>query len=95
LNGEGLQGAFPPLKGSTIVLDDNPEVLINIIMKGYNAREEFAEMPAVGINNGLKPEEITAIINHERTSWGNNARKVSVAEVEKILTFLETQNTNQ
>ena len=94
-NGEGLQGAFPPLKGSAIVQDDNPEILVNIIMTGYNAREEFAEMPAVGINNGLKPEEITAIINHERNSWGNNARKISVEEVEKIVAFIEGQNTNQ
>jgi cytochrome c oxidase cbb3-type subunit 2 len=94
-NGEGLPGAFPPLKGSAIVQDDNPEVLINIIMSGYNAREEFGEMPAVGTNNSLKPEEIAAIINHERSSWGNNARKITVGEVEKILAFLNAQNTNQ
>jgi cytochrome c oxidase cbb3-type subunit II len=94
-NGEGLKGAFPPLKGSAIVLDDNPEIFIDITMNGYNAREEFAEMPAVGINNGLRPEEITAIINHERTTWGNNARALSVAEVEKIMTYLKSQNTNQ
>jgi cytochrome c oxidase cbb3-type subunit 2 len=94
LNGEGLPGAFPPLKGSAIVLDDNPEALVNVIMKGSNAREEFAEMPAVGTANGLKPEEVTAIINHERTSWGNNARKISIGEVERILGFLNAQNTN-
>lgn len=94
-NGEGLPGAFPPLKGSSIVRDDNPEVLINIIMNGYNAREEFGEMPGVGINNGLKADEITAIINHERTSWGNHAQKITVEEVEKIIALLKTQNTNQ
>lgn len=88
-NGEGLQGAFPPLKSSPIVLNDNPEMLIEIIMTGYNGREEYAEMPAVGVSNGLKPEEITAIINHERTSWGNNARVIPLEEVEKILTYLE------
>lgn len=84
-NGEGLKGAFPPLKGSSIVLDDNPELLIDIIMNGYDAREEFGVMPAVGKNVNLKPEEISAIINHERTSWGNNARKVSPGEVKKIM----------
>jgi len=93
-NGEGLKGAFPPLKGSSIVLDDNPEILIEIILTGYNAREEFAEMPAVGVNNGLKPEEITAIINHERTSWGNNVRELSVDEVEKIMTYIKSQDPN-
>lgn len=90
-NGEGLKGAFPPLRSSPIVLDDNPGLLVEIIMKGYNGREEYAEMPAVGVNNGLKPEEITAIINHERTSWGNNARKISLEEVDRILAYLENQ----
>ena len=94
-NGEGLKGAFPPLKASSIVLADNPEVLIDIIMNGYNAREEYAEMSAIGVVNGLKPEEVTAIINHERSSWGNNARIISIAEVEKIMAYIKAQNTNQ
>jgi cytochrome c oxidase cbb3-type subunit 2 len=70
------------------VLEDDPKFLVEIIMKGYNAREEFAEMPAVGTTNNLNPAEITAIINHERLSWGNTARKVSVEEVEKIIEFM-------
>jgi cytochrome c oxidase cbb3-type subunit 2 len=49
-NGEGLKGAFPPLKGSE-----------------------------------------AAIMNHERTSWGNTGRKVSVEEVRKIMDFLEKE----
>ncbi len=94
-NGEGLAGAFPPLKGSPVVLDDDPNILIEIIMKGYNGREEYGEMPAVGTTNALTPEEISAIINHERSSWGNQARKVSVEEVKKILDYLENENTIQ
>jgi cytochrome c oxidase cbb3-type subunit II len=90
-SGEGLKGAFPPLKGSPIVLNDNPEVMIDIIMNGYNAREEYAEMAAVGTINNLKPEEVAAIVNHERSSWGNNARRVSKEEVEKIITFIKGQ----
>ncbi|RKD16145.1 cytochrome-c oxidase [Pelobium manganitolerans] len=86
-NGEGLPGAFPALKGSSIVTDADPKALITVIMKGYNGRvkEGFAEMPPIGVNNNLKPEEITAIINHERTSWGNNASKVTVDEVKAVL----------
>jgi cytochrome c oxidase cbb3-type subunit 2 len=91
-NGEGLQGAFPPLKSSPIVQDDNPGILVEIIMKGYNGREEYAEMPAVGTNNRLTAKEVTAIINHERSSWGNNARKIPLEEVTKILKYLESQN---
>lgn len=94
-NGEGLQGAFPPLKGSKIVLDDNPEIFIDIIMNGYNPREEYAEMPAVGQTNELTPAQVTAIVNHERTSWGNQAREISLAEVEKIIAYIKTQKTDK
>jgi cytochrome c oxidase cbb3-type subunit 2 len=93
-NGEGLKGAFPPLKSSRIVLDDNPETLIDIIMKGYDGNEAYGQMPAVGLNNGLKPEEITAIINHERSSWGNDARQIPLEEVERILGYLDKQKPN-
>jgi cytochrome c oxidase cbb3-type subunit II len=88
-NGEGLKGAFPPLKGSPMVLDDNPELLIDVIMNGYDPRPEFASMPAVGRNSNLNAAEISAIINHERTSWGNSARKVPVDEVQKIMDLLK------
>ena len=88
-NGEGLKGAFPPLKGSKIVTDDNPEVLIDVILNGYDARPDYGVMPAIGTTNKLTAAEISAIINHERTSWGNKARKVPVEEVQKIMDMLQ------
>lgn len=88
-NGEGLKGAFPPLKGSSIVLGDDLELFVTIIMQGYDARPEYASMNAVGLDNDLSPEEVTAIINHEKTSWGNDAKKVSVEEVKKIMDFIK------
>ncbi len=91
-NGEGLKGAFPPLKGSAIVNNDNPEMMINIIMKGYDARAEYGVMPPVGTNNNLTPEEVAAIINHERNSWGNKAREIQVDEVAKIMDFIKKEN---
>src|SRR5690606_8248332 len=65
-NGNGLPGAFPPLKGSAVVLDDDIEIFVDIIMNGYNARanEGYGPMPAVGKTAGLTAEEITAIMNH-------------------------------
>lgn len=91
-NGEGLAGAFPPLKGSKIVLADSIDLYIEIIMKGYSARasEGFGVMPAVGDNANLTPEEVAAIANHERTSWGNQAPKVSVDDVKKVMEFLKS-----
>lgn len=88
-NGEGLKGAFPPLKGSPIVNGDDLELYVNIIMKGYDARAEYAVMNAVGLDNNLSAEDITAIINHERSSWGNNAKPVTLEEVKKIYDFIK------
>lgn len=88
-NGEGLQGAFPPLKGSPIVLGDDLELYVTIIMQGYDARPEYAVMNAVGIDNNLSAEDVTAIINHERTSWGNKGKTVTTEEVQKIIDFIK------
>ena len=90
-NGAGLPGAFPPLKGSKVVTDDNPELMVNIIMNGYSGREKegFGPMPAVGTMNNLSAEEISAIMNHERSSWGNNSKKVSPEEIKKIMDLVK------
>lgn len=87
-NGEGLKGAFPPLKGSKIVVGDDVELFVTVIMKGYDARGDYGVMPAIGENNNLSAEEVTAIMNHERTSWGNKGKKVSVEDVKKIMEML-------
>ena len=86
-NGEGLPGAFPPLKASKVVTDANPELMVNIIMNGYTGREKegFGPMPAVGTMNNLSADEIAAIMNHERSSWGNNSKQVTQEEVQKLM----------
>lgn len=86
-NGEGLPGAFPPLKGSSIVTGDNLEVYVDIIMNGYEGRADqgYPPMPPIGSTTNLTPEEVTAIMNHERTSWGNNAKEVTVDEIKKLM----------
>jgi len=86
-NGEGLKGAFPPLKGSSIVLSDSAELMVNIIMNGYTGLESqgYGPMPPVGTTNNLSAAEISAIMNHEKTSWGNNAKKVTPDEIQKLM----------
>lgn len=86
-NGEGLPGAFPSLKGSSVVTGDNLELYVGIIMNGYTGREKegFGPMPNIGTTAGLTPEEVTAIINHERTSWGNSASEVKVEDVKRFM----------
>jgi len=64
-------------------------------MKGYNGRvsEGYGVMSPVGTNNNLKPEEVSAIINHERSNWGNNSKQVTVDEVKKIIASFKTDNS--
>lgn len=90
-NGEGLPGAFPPLKGSTIVNGDNLELYVGIIMNGYDARADYGVMPPVGTNANLSAAEVAAIINHERTTWGNNAKRITEEEIKKIIDFVKLQ----
>ena len=88
-NGEGLPGAFPPLKGSAVVIDDNIEKYVDIIMNGYDARAEYAAMPPVGANMNFTEQEVAAIINYERSSWENNGKSFTPEEVKKVLDFVK------
>lgn len=88
-DGLGLKGAFPPIKDSKIVLSDDIETFVNVIMLGYDARPEYSVMAAVGLNSELTAEEVTAIMNHERTSFGNNAAPVELSQVKQIVDFIK------
>ena len=88
-SGEGITGAFPALAASEIVNDPDPNILIQIILSGYDARAEFGVMPAFG--DILSDEEIAAIATHERSSWGNNASKVTPEQVAEIRKFIQNQ----
>jgi cytochrome c oxidase cbb3-type subunit II len=88
-NGEGLKGAFPPLKGSKVVNDDNLELYVDIIMNGYDARADYGVMAAVGTNMNFTEFDVAAIINYERSSWGNSGKKVTPEEIKKIMDFVK------
>lgn len=85
-NGKGIAGAFPPLAGSSVVTKEDPELLIRIVLQGYNARPDYGAMPPFG--NQLTDAEIAAIATHERSSWGNNAPEVTEEEVAKIREYV-------
>lgn len=88
-NGEGLKGAFPPLKGSPVVMGENLEMYVDIIMNGYDARAEYGVMAAIGTNMSFNEKQVAALINYERSSWGNNGKKVSPQEIKKIMDFVK------
>jgi cytochrome c oxidase cbb3-type subunit II len=88
-NGEGLKGAFPPLKGSTIVNGENLEMYVDIIMNGYDAKPEYGVMAGIGANMDFTENEVAAIINFERSSWGNEGKQVTPEEIKKIMDFIK------
>ncbi|MBX3239391.1 MAG: cytochrome c [Chitinophagaceae bacterium] len=90
-NGEGLPGAFPPLKGSSIVTGNNLQLYVDIILNGYDARPEYGAMAPVGANLGWTEHEVAAIINYERSNWGNDGEKVSPEEIKEIMEFIQQQ----
>jgi len=91
-DGKGLPGAFPPLAGSPIVMGDDLSVYVGIIMNGYDARPDFGVMPGIGTMMEFTADDVAAIINHERTSWGNTGKEVTADEIQDILDLLATNN---
>jgi len=69
INGEGVPGAFPAIKGSSIVLGDVAQH-IAIVRDGLTgtAMQAFAQQ--------LTLKELAAVITYERNAWGNNTGDV-------------------
>jgi nitrite reductase (NO-forming) len=80
----GIAGAYPPLKGNLVVLDNDPSKQIDVVLRGLQGQEVGgtvypAAMPpfATVLNN----TQIADIINHERSSWGNNSKHITPSDV--------------
>lgn len=85
--GSGLPGTFPPLAGDPVVTAEDPARHIEIVLFGANGTEiggvrYTSPMPAWGAQ--LSDDDIAAVINHERSSWGNSAPLVTAADVAAI-----------
>ncbi len=85
-NGEGTPGMFPPLRGNAAVLDPNPATQLGAILNGMHG------VPIDGVNyqgamppfaSTLNDADIADIVNHERTSWGNQGKPITADDVKK------------
>ncbi len=85
-NGMGLPGAFPPLAGNSVVLDSEPTEHIHTTLFGLQGKTidgiDYAS-PMPGFSH-LSDENIAAVINHERTSWGNDGATVTEEDVTAV-----------
>jgi mono/diheme cytochrome c family protein len=84
LTGQGLPGVFPPLAGSATVESSDPSEHLTTVLHGLHGKTiggvaYAAQMPAFGPQ--LTDEDVAAVINHERSSWGNHAPFVKPEDV--------------
>ena len=83
-SGTGTPGVFPPLAGDPVVNGSDADVQIRIVLHGLSGKKigantYAAQMPAFG--SQLSDEQIAAVIDHERTSWGNHGPTITPAQV--------------
>jgi mono/diheme cytochrome c family protein len=74
-NGAGVPGAFPSLVGDPVVTAKDPAEQVRVVLHGLNGKaiggKSYAsQMPAFA---QLSDADIAAVIDHERTTWGNAA----------------------
>jgi len=82
--GEGIPGAFPPLKGNAAVDNPDPTLHIHTVLQGAHGVtiggvEYTSVMPPFA--GQLSDEDIANIVNYERSSWGNHAKPVTSTQV--------------
>jgi len=82
----GVPNTFPPLKGNAVVLAKDPKDHIQSILKGVQGKKIGGVSYATPMppQANLSDAEIAAVVNHERTSWGNNAPTVTPEDVKKL-----------
>lgn len=85
--GAGTPGVFPALASDPVVLGKDATAHISIVLKGLgrkriNGVTYGAQMPAFA--SQLSDAEIAAVVDHERTSWGNAAPTVTPDQVKTL-----------
>ena len=83
VNGDGLPGVFPPLKGSSVVNKDDAAKHMHVVLYGMQGGRAGgvvypAAMPPFA--GTLSDADIADIINYERSSWGNHGKPVAAAQ---------------
>jgi mono/diheme cytochrome c family protein len=84
-SGAGVPGAFPALAADPVVTARDPKLHIGIVLHGLagktiGGKAYSAQMPGF---SQLSDADIAAIIDHERTSWGNAAPIITPDDVKR------------
>lgn len=81
--GQGMAGIFPPLVGDHLVVAEDPSGHIDAVLHGLLGVEidgvaYASPMPSFA---HMGDADLALILNHERTSWGNDAPLVTAEDV--------------
>ncbi len=86
-NGAGLPGAFPPLVKNPAVIDADPGTHIRAILHGVSGKVIDGvsyPSPMPPFAEQLSDADVADIVNHERSSWGNQAKQVTAEQVKAL-----------
>jgi mono/diheme cytochrome c family protein len=88
-DGSGAPRIYPPLPGNALLQSADPSSTLRIILDGAQSvttprAPNKGEMP--GYAKQLSDEQIAAVANYMRNSWGNAASLVTAAQVAKART---------
>ena len=85
-DGSGAPRIYPPLPGNALLQSEKASSTLRVILDGAHSvttprAPNAGEMP--GYAGQLSDEQIAAVTNYMRNSWGNAAPLVTAAEVAK------------
>jgi mono/diheme cytochrome c family protein len=70
-SGKGIAGTVPALAGNSAVMAAEPNNVIMAMLEGFAPEGQWAGMASFA--QSLSDEQISAVANYVRVSWGNNA----------------------
>jgi mono/diheme cytochrome c family protein len=94
--GLGIAATFPPLAGSEIV-NGKADAHIRIVLQGVTGpftvkgAQYNGVMPTLG--GTMNDDQVAAVINYERSSWGNTGAQVTAAQVAAVRAATTSRTT--
>jgi cytochrome c oxidase cbb3-type subunit 2 len=86
-DGNGLPGAFPPLKANAVVNNPDPGEHIHVVLFGLQGKaiggvSYSSPMPDWGTQ--FNDQQIADIIDYERSAWGNHGKQITAKDVAAV-----------
>ncbi|MEX6256754.1 c-type cytochrome [Providencia huaxiensis] len=97
IDGQGYTKTFPSLAGSPVVLSEKPDSLIRIVLNG--SQVPVTQDAPTGLTMPdfawrLDDLQMANLLTFIRSSWGNNAEKVTVSDVKSVRDATTTKGKN-